>query len=540
MKFILAIAFSVLFSSESIHSFAVQNYQNTNFRISIFRDSSNTIGIEKVKAILKTNPDLFIPSGHIDGPFSPNVTYWLHILPENTGGTQRYILAIHKRLSLIEVFPYSFTNISSYGGFMVPGKLKTFSGCNVLLSSGSSAYLVKIQNRLWTNVSVKDLEFIPNVAFQREQLKTNLMQGFIQGLFWLMLLYNLFLYFLAKQKIHLFYVIYIFLNSLYLFFSFGYSEIYIFPHNYRLNLIFLTFQLIGVFFYILFLRQAFLNHCSSYTPATDRRSFLPYAYVMLVVNLFLASSVFYRIDIFVKIAGYSNILNGIVAITTFIYYHKTSNWFVRTIMAGSVMLILCGWVTVLKDMLYMPSDDLPYEAGLLLEIIIFTYALNKQHICDIEEKYKAELMKCQLESELDSKNRKLVCQAMQLSAKDETITTIKAKIKEYKIAHINKLEGFNPIEVEINGYANEHLWKEFEVHFNGTHPKFYKTLMIKYPKLTQNEIKLCAFLKLNLNTKEIAMITKKSARSIEVMRSRIRQKMGLPRDTNLNQVLMQY
>jgi DNA-binding CsgD family transcriptional regulator len=81
------------------------------------------------------------------------------------------------------------------------------------------------------------------------------------------------------------------------------------------------------------------------------------------------------------------------------------------------------------------------------------------------------------------------------------------------------------------------LWKDFEKHFNETHPGFYRVLTDRYPSLTASEIRLCAFLKLHLNTKEIAMITQKSVHSLETMRSRIRQKMNIKRDASITWVL---
>jgi DNA-binding CsgD family transcriptional regulator len=122
-----------------------------------------------------------------------------------------------------------------------------------------------------------------------------------------------------------------------------------------------------------------------------------------------------------------------------------------------------------------------------------------------------------------------------LSSKEEAIASIKEKIKELNTAE--KTDKFIITNILGNTREIDNLWKEFEVHFNQTHPGFYKILTNKYPELTQNEVRLCAFLKLNLNTKEIAQITQKTPRSIEVMRSRIRQKMDLERDVNIGQML---
>jgi len=65
------------------------------------------------------------------------------------------------------------------------------------------------------------------------------------------------------------------------------------------------------------------------------------------------------------------------------------------------------------------------------------------------------------------------------------------------------------------------------------HNKFYNTLNSKFPDLTPNELKLCAFLRLNMSTKEIAAITYQSYNSLSTARYRLRKKLGLDEHTNL-------
>jgi DNA-binding CsgD family transcriptional regulator len=537
MKFIstLTFAFLIILVSQNYNSFGATHFGNPFFQVAVFRDTSDVMGAQSVKILMENNSKLFIPSDSIHQPFSIKSTYWLYLQSINIDSLQEYVLAFHIFLSRIEVYPYPFTMISSYGGVAVPGRLKALSGSNVSLKPGVSSYLIKVQNRIWSTGSVKNVEITSSHAFQKRKEKQDLLQAFMQGFFWLMLLYNLSLYILIRKKIHLYYVIYVFLNSLFFFFISGYSEIYIFPNNYRLNLIFWTFQLVGSFFYLMFLRMALIGHCSAYTPFIDRKVFLPYAYIRLVINVTASCTVFYRMDIFTRLSGLCNLLGTVVGIGICICFYKRADRFLRIIMTGSMILILFGWVSLLYVRFYLHSNNLFFETGMLIELLLFTYALNMQRHQDIEELYKAELMKHQLEDELENKNRELVYQAMQLSAKEEAISSIREKIKEIKDS--GKINELILAETELNNSVNRNLWKEFEIHFSETHPNFYKALLDKYPALTQNELRLCAFLKLNLNTKEIAMITQKSAKSIEVMRSRIRQKMDVQRDSNLIHVL---
>jgi DNA-binding CsgD family transcriptional regulator len=86
---------------------------------------------------------------------------------------------------------------------------------------------------------------------------------------------------------------------------------------------------------------------------------------------------------------------------------------------------------------------------------------------------------------------------------------------------------------EMNASTNTQIWEEFEVRFNNVHKNFYDKFYSKHPDLTQNEKRLVAFLKLNMSTKEISMITKQSVHSISVARTRLRRKMSLS-NTDIN------
>jgi DNA-binding CsgD family transcriptional regulator len=92
---------------------------------------------------------------------------------------------------------------------------------------------------------------------------------------------------------------------------------------------------------------------------------------------------------------------------------------------------------------------------------------------------------------------------------------------------------------EMQSNIDHTVWNEFEVRFQQVHNDFYQKLIEKYPDLTPNEIKICAFLKLNMTSKDISAITFQSVKSIQVARNRLRKKMGIERDENLVLLLQQ-
>ena len=102
------------------------------------------------------------------------------------------------------------------------------------------------------------------------------------------------------------------------------------------------------------------------------------------------------------------------------------------------------------------------------------------------------------------------------------------------------LQPLSNIVSKLTHQQSDNGWKEFEKRFSEIHIDFYSRLINEFPDLTQNEVKLCAFLKLGMNTKEICSITFQSIRAIEAARLRLRKKLGLDNGENLSIFLQSY
>jgi DNA-binding CsgD family transcriptional regulator len=86
---------------------------------------------------------------------------------------------------------------------------------------------------------------------------------------------------------------------------------------------------------------------------------------------------------------------------------------------------------------------------------------------------------------------------------------------------------------ELESASRGDTWKEFELRFKEVHSDFYKKLNELYPNLTPSELKLCAFLRLNMSSKDIAAITFLSINGINIARHRLRKKLNIDQDENL-------
>ena len=82
-------------------------------------------------------------------------------------------------------------------------------------------------------------------------------------------------------------------------------------------------------------------------------------------------------------------------------------------------------------------------------------------------------------------------------------------------------------------------WRVFEANFNQVHEGFLKKLLTQYPNLSKGDLKLAAFLRMNLSSKEIAGFLNITVQSVELKRHRLRQKINLPPDKSLSEFIMQ-
>jgi DNA-binding CsgD family transcriptional regulator len=98
-----------------------------------------------------------------------------------------------------------------------------------------------------------------------------------------------------------------------------------------------------------------------------------------------------------------------------------------------------------------------------------------------------------------------------------------------------KEQASEPVKLSIKNLDS--IGNEYGVLFQHLHPDFYTHLYQKHPDLTPNEKKLSAFIRLNMSSKEISSITFQSVKSIEIARSRLRKKIKLRRNMNLNAYL---
>jgi DNA-binding CsgD family transcriptional regulator len=139
-----------------------------------------------------------------------------------------------------------------------------------------------------------------------------------------------------------------------------------------------------------------------------------------------------------------------------------------------------------------------------------------------------------LRSNIDSKNRELAISTMNMIKKNDFLNTIKTELISGGDKNISKVVKI--IDKDLN---NTDDWKMFQEAFNNADKNFLKKVKEKHASLTPNDLRLCAYLRLNLSSKEIAPLFNISPRSVEVKRYRLRKKMELPHDSNLTNYILE-
>ena len=173
-------------------------------------------------------------------------------------------------------------------------------------------------------------------------------------------------------------------------------------------------------------------------------------------------------------------------------------------------------------------------------------ALKQKELQEAEEQKAKELKQLEedrIKAEMEHLNSLLTATTMNLVVKNEFMENIKEKLKDVKRKGKNKetKEALEQLvkEIDITLRLQED-WEQFEYHFNQVQGGFSKRLTTEFSDLTSKEQKLCAFLRLNLNTKDIANLMGISQRGVEVARYRLRKKLQLDKGQNLSKFILAY
>jgi ligand-binding sensor domain-containing protein/DNA-binding CsgD family transcriptional regulator len=166
---------------------------------------------------------------------------------------------------------------------------------------------------------------------------------------------------------------------------------------------------------------------------------------------------------------------------------------------------------------------------------------ENNRLLEIKElEIEQQLMKLENEKltlDVDMINKELAVTSMSLNSKNELLAYIKEDLKKTSETN-NSLSVKSVIRTINKNITEEDSWKVFKEAFDNADKDFLKKIKLAHPLLTPNDLRLCAYLRLNLSSKEIAPLLNISLRSVEIKRYRLRKKMDLHHEQGLVEYIL--
>lgn len=181
----------------------------------------------------------------------------------------------------------------------------------------------------------------------------------------------------------------------------------------------------------------------------------------------------------------------------------------------------------------------------LVCVVLFIYFYQRYKIRKIENRELRNSLRQEaliysvnrknFEQDMKQKDCEISSSTLLLANKNEVLQQISAITKRYSE------EGRIPIEYvnQINGVIGDSLknddeWERFKLHFDSVHPDFFVNLKAASSELTENDLRLCAYISIGMRAKQIAEMLSVSPDSINSNRYRLRKKLGLQRGESLD------
>ncbi len=210
--------------------------------------------------------------------------------------------------------------------------------------------------------------------------------------------------------------------------------------------------------------------------------------------------------------------------------------------ASQKELIITGQELELKSRRFMVSVILLVTIILLVGLLLIVVS-QKRHIKEVENRELSERLaqekKIQQlqEEQLESKTREITSISLLLSNKNNVFQQVLEILQTSKASadfETAKKEASNLIKNNFNADSD---WETFMLHFDKVHPRFFDKLKEWHSGLTEHNLRLCAYFRIGISTKEISQILNISPESVIVYRYRLKKKLGLKEEDNLDDYL---
>ncbi|RXF70148.1 ligand-binding sensor domain-containing protein [Arcticibacter tournemirensis] len=152
--------------------------------------------------------------------------------------------------------------------------------------------------------------------------------------------------------------------------------------------------------------------------------------------------------------------------------------------------------------------------------------------------HQLEVEKHERENEVLAKTKELANTKMQLMENTDTLVRLKDELTKLNLKADEDPKDLKPITLLLRDLErNNKNWSQFALHFDALNDGLLTRLKQKHPNISRTDLKLCAYLRLNFSSKEIAQLQNISIRAVEMHRYRLRKKLGLPTELSLSDYL---
>lgn len=204
---------------------------------------------------------------------------------------------------------------------------------------------------------------------------------------------------------------------------------------------------------------------------------------------------------------------------------------------AKLLFVLLAAATLTGVIFYQEKRLISHRKKLLTEQ---EEKLRQQNL--LSERRIIEIRNENLQNEIRNKSQQLSNVAINVVRKNEILQEIRDELQQVKqelgqqLPNIHYQKLLNSIERNVAGKDD---WLLFEENFNEVHDEFFKRLKKICPAISPSELRLAACLRMNLSSKEMAPVLGISIRGIEIKRYRLRKKLELANDANLNEYMME-
>ncbi len=298
------------------------------------------------------------------------------------------------------------------------------------------------------------------------------------------------------------------------------------------------------------------------TTSPRSKAVIPYVFRRITFNFSFPDYSNREISMRCELDGHHEIITETISKPLITYYLEAGqyNLTVTALDENNQVLGTIGYYFSVRPPLYLST-----VAYLVYFLIVcftgfFAWKSIKNHVRKQNEAIRLEQIKLQqeklerreqkitalknekLEAELDHKSKELASSTMAIIRKNEMLLQIKEEVEKQK----KKLGSQYPnkyadhlIRMINENISSDDDWKIFQENFDVIHENFFRQIKSKYPEMTTHDLKLCAFIRLNLSTKEIASLLNITVRGIEAARYRLRKKFGITAEQNLTEFLIE-